>query len=82
MRKFIISATVAIVAAVSFAAPSQAGNYGYGHKSYGHKSYSYGHKSYGQKHYGYKSHYKSYGHAKRWNPYGGKVVIKFGYDNY
>ncbi len=29
MRKFIVSATVAIVAAVSFAAPSQAGYYSY-----------------------------------------------------
>ena len=29
MRKFIVSATVALVAAVSFAAPSQAGYYGY-----------------------------------------------------
>lgn len=35
MRKFIISAVVAVVAAVSFAAPSEAGYYGYGHKSYG-----------------------------------------------
>ena len=40
MRKFIISAVVAAVAAVSFAAPSQAGHYGY--------------KSYSQKHHGYK----------------------------
>ena len=29
MRKFIVSATIAIVAAVSFAAPSQAGYYSY-----------------------------------------------------
>ena len=29
MRKFIVSATVAIVAAISFAAPSQAGYYSY-----------------------------------------------------
>ena len=29
MRKFIVSATVALVAAVSFAAPSQAGYYSY-----------------------------------------------------
>ena len=32
MRKIIVSATVALVAAVSFAAPSQAGYYSYGHK--------------------------------------------------
>jgi len=32
MRKIIVSATIALVAAVSFAAPSQAGYYGYGHK--------------------------------------------------
>ena len=32
MRKIIVSATVALVAAVSFAAPSQAGYYGYGYK--------------------------------------------------
>ena len=32
MRKFIVSATVAIVAAVSFAAPSQAGYYSYDYK--------------------------------------------------
>ena len=32
MRKIIISATVALVAAVSFAAPSQAGYYSYGYK--------------------------------------------------
>ncbi|CAK7258350.1 hypothetical protein KYK30_09505 [Shinella yambaruensis] len=29
MRKIIVSATIALVAAVSFAAPSQAGYYGY-----------------------------------------------------
>ena len=32
MRKFIVSATVALVAAVSFAAPSQAGYYSYGYQ--------------------------------------------------
>ena len=32
MRKIIVSATVAIVAAVSFAAPSQAGYYSYGYQ--------------------------------------------------
>ena len=34
MRKIIVSATVAIVAAVSFAAPSQAGYYSYGYEPY------------------------------------------------
>jgi len=54
MRKFIVSAVVAIVAAVSFAAPSQAGSYGYKSYGYGHKhhsSYSY-HPHYARKHYG------------------------------
>ena len=32
MRKIIVSATVALVAAVSFAAPSQAGYYSYGYQ--------------------------------------------------
>ncbi|GAA4170743.1 MULTISPECIES: hypothetical protein [Shinella] len=32
MRKIIVSATVALVAAVSFAAPSQAGSYSYGYE--------------------------------------------------
>ena len=32
MRKFIISAAIAAVAAISFAAPSQAGYYSYGYK--------------------------------------------------
>lgn len=32
MRKIILSATVALVAAVSFAAPSQAGYYSYGYE--------------------------------------------------
>jgi hypothetical protein len=80
MRKFIISAIVAAVAAVSFAAPSQAGGYGYksyGYsKSYGHKSYGYK-KSYGHKQYGYKSHsYKPYGYKKH---YKAKVVINYNY---
>jgi hypothetical protein len=34
MRKIIVSATVALVAAVSFAAPSQAGYYSYGYEPY------------------------------------------------
>ena len=32
MRKIIVSATVALIAAVSFAAPSQAGYYSYGYQ--------------------------------------------------
>jgi len=32
MRKIIVSATVALVAAISFAAPSQAGSYSYGYE--------------------------------------------------
>ncbi|WPE19351.1 hypothetical protein [Shinella zoogloeoides] len=32
MRKIIVSSAIAAVAAISFAAPSQAGYYGYGHK--------------------------------------------------
>ena len=34
MRKFIVSATVALVAAVSFAVPSQAGYYSYGYEQH------------------------------------------------
>ncbi|MGB3876287.1 MAG: hypothetical protein WA980_10595 [Shinella zoogloeoides] len=34
MRKIIISATIALVAAISFAAPSQAGYYSYGYEPY------------------------------------------------
>ncbi|MCT7662836.1 hypothetical protein [Shinella kummerowiae] len=34
MRKFIVSATVALVATVSFAAPSQAGYYSYDYQPY------------------------------------------------
>ena len=32
MRKIVVSATLAVLAAVSFAAPSQAGYYSYGYK--------------------------------------------------
>ena len=72
MRKFIVSATVALVAAVSFAAPSQAGglyiDIGGGHGWGGH-------------HHGYVSDY--YGHhrhchwkkIKRYNKWG-ELVIK------
>jgi hypothetical protein len=67
MRTFIMSAVVAAVAALSFAAPSEAGYHGY--KSYGHKHHSYG------GHYGYKKHYG--GH------YGGvKIIIRKQYYGY
>ncbi len=70
MRKFIISAVVAVVAAVSFAAPSHAGYYGHGK--------SYGYKSHGYKHYGYKKHFKKHygGH------YGVKIFIKKRHHDY
>lgn len=32
MRKIVVSAAIAAVAAISFAAPSEAGDYGYGYK--------------------------------------------------
>lgn len=69
MRKFVMSAVVATIAAVSFAAPSQAGFYiGFGHGWGGH-------------HHGYVTHY--YGHhrhcfwkkIKRYNKWG-HVVYK------
>ena len=62
MRKFIVSAIVAVVAAVSFAAPSEAGYYGYGHKSYGYSN-----------HYGYKKHFKKHYYG---GDYGVKIIIK------
>jgi hypothetical protein len=34
MRKIIVSAIIALVAAISFAAPSQAGYYSYGYEPY------------------------------------------------
>ncbi|KQS98155.1 MULTISPECIES: hypothetical protein [unclassified Rhizobium] len=44
MRKVIISATVAVIAAVSFAAPSQAGGFsiGFGHGHHGHHGHHHG----------------------------------------
>ncbi len=79
MRKFIISAIVAAVATVSFAAPSLAGgcndDYGYS-KSYGHKNYGYK-KTYGHKQYGYKNQsYKTYGYKKHYNE---QVVVDYDY---
>jgi hypothetical protein len=76
MRKFIISAAVAVIAAVSFAAPSEAGNYGYGHESYGYKSHGhhYGYKPYRhiKRHHGHRSHWG--GHwGGNW---GGKVIYR------
>jgi len=86
MRKFIISAVVAAVAAVSFAAPSQAGHYGYKSYSQKHHGYKkqYGYKKhyggqYGyKKHHGYKKHYGgSYGYNS-YNSYNG-LSFSFGY---
>ena len=51
MRKFLMSAVVATIAAVSFAAPSQAGGFYFG--------FSHG---WGGHHHGYVSHY--YGHHR------------------
>ena len=67
MRRFILSAVVATVAALSFAAPSQAGGFYFGIGWGGH-------------HGGYVSHY--YGHhrhcfwkkIKRYNKWGHRVV--------
>ncbi len=58
MRKFILSAVVAVTTAVSFAAPSQAGGYdnGYGHHNYGHHNYGYNKHHYNND-YGYESDY-------------------------
>jgi hypothetical protein len=82
MRKFIISAVVAVVAAVSFAAPSQAGYYGYGHnKHYGYKSHGY--KSHGYKHYGYKKHFKKhYGGHYGYKKHYGHKSFSFSYGYY
>ena len=72
MRKFLMSAVVATVAAVSFAAPSQAGSFYFGIGGGGH--------GWGG-HHGHVSHY--YGHhrhcfwkkIKRYNKWG-ELVIK------
>ena len=80
MRKFIMSAVVATVAAVSFAAPSQAGGFsfgfgngngyvtvgGYGHGHYGHRHHR---KHYYYSDYGYEQHcfFKK---VKRWDKWG------------
>jgi hypothetical protein len=70
MRKFILSAVVATVAAVSFAAPSQAGGFsigfGHGHGWKGH-------------HGGYITVYDGYGHCfwkkvRRYNKWGHLVI--------
>jgi len=69
MRKIVLSAVVATVAALSFAAPSQAGSFyiGFGHGWGGH-------------HHGYVSHYYGHRHCfwkkvKRYNKWG-HVVFK------
>jgi len=61
MRKVIVSAVVAVIAAVSFAAPSQAGSYGY-------KSYGYGHKHHVYSYHPHRKHYGGY--------HGVKIIIK------
>ncbi|WP_421579913.1 hypothetical protein [Shinella sp. M31] len=72
MRKFLLSAVIATLAAVSFAAPSQAGGFyvGFG-----------GHHGWGGHHGGYVSH--DYGHRRHcfWKKikrydYWGNLVIK------
>ncbi|MDO9414822.1 hypothetical protein [Pararhizobium sp.] len=80
MRKFIISAVVATVAAVSFAAPSQAGGFslgfGDGYVTVGGYGHGYGHGHHYKKH--YKRHYyQNYYEpscftkkVKRWDSYG------------
>ena len=70
MRKFLMSAVVATVAAVSFAAPSQAGGFYFGFGGHG----------WGGHHGGYVSHY--YGHhrhcfwkkIKRYDHWGNLIV--------
>lgn len=84
MRKFIISAVVAAVAAVSFAAPSQAGHYGYkshGYsKHYGYKK-NYGYKKHHGGQYGYKKHRGSYGYYG-YNGYNGYNGLSFSFGYY
>jgi len=69
MRKFLISTVVAIVAAVSFAAPSQAGGLyiGYGHGWGGYSHHHVGH---------YYGHYRHcyWKKIKRYNKWGHRVV--------
>ena len=69
MRKILVSAVVATVAALSFAAPSQAGGFyiGFGHGWGGH-------------HHGYVSHYYGHRHCfwkkvKHYNKWG-HIVVK------
>ena len=70
MRKTIVSATIAVVAAVSFAAPSYAcyDSYGYG-SPYGYDNYGYGSPYYGGGYGGYgygSSYYGGYGSPGGW----------------
>jgi len=81
MRKFIISAVVATVAAVSFAAPSQAGGFSFGFGN-GNGYVSAGGYGHGHGHYGHRRHhnyyYSDYGYdqycfikkVKRWDKWG------------
>ncbi|MDO9414955.1 hypothetical protein [Pararhizobium sp.] len=88
MRKFILSAIVATVATVTFAAPSQAGGYSFGFgngngyvtvggydNDYGH---GYGHKKHYKKHY-QNDYYQQecfFKKVKRWDSYGNPVWKK------
>jgi hypothetical protein len=81
MRKFILSAVIAVTAAVSFAAPSQAGGFSFGfgngdgYVTVGGYDHGHGHHNYGhhKKHY-----YNDYGYEptcyikkiKKWDQWG------------
>ncbi len=77
MRKFLMSAVVATIAAVSFAAPSQAGGFYFG---FGGGHGWDGHHGWGGHHGGYVTHY--YGHRrhcfwkkiKRYDHWGNLVI--------
>ncbi|MDO9416453.1 hypothetical protein [Pararhizobium sp.] len=90
MRKFILSAIVATVAAISFAAPSQAGGYSYGNDSgyitvggydndYADDN-NYGHKKkYYKKQYQEDDYYEPvcvWKKVKRWDSYGNVIWKK------
>ena len=81
MRKIMLSAVVATVAALSFAAPSQAGGFsigfGHGHGGWGHGGWGHGH--------GHGTHvtvYDDYGYdcfwkkVKRYDKWGNLVIKK------
>ncbi|MFB2550258.1 hypothetical protein [Ensifer soli] len=68
MRKLILSATLAAIAALSFAAPSQAGGYGHGY-GWGHHAPSYGGHTYVYDDYGYEPVCR-FKKVKRWDRWG------------